>query len=85
MSAAGVRRAVIFPVALLLSGAAAAATAPAAETTAAELRDAAMAGHNMAYAWVSELTTRFGPRPAGSANEHAAADWAVAGLQALGF
>ncbi len=85
MSAAGVRRAVIFPVALLLSGAAAAATAPAAETTAAELRDAAMAGHNMAYAWVSELTTRFGPRPAGSANEHAAADWAVARLKALGF
>jgi len=85
MSAAGVRRAVIFPVALLLSGAAAAATAPATETTAAELRDAAMAGHNMAYAWVSELTTRFGPRPAGSANEHAAADWAVARLKALGF
>jgi carboxypeptidase Q len=85
MSAAGVRRAVIFPVALLLSGAAAAATAPAAETTAAELRDAAMAGHNMAYAWVSELITRFGPRPAGSANEHAAADWAVARLKALGF
>jgi len=50
---------------------AAAATDP--ETVAAQLRDAAMAGHDIAYSWVSELTTRFGPRPAGSANEQQAA------------
>ena len=50
-----------------------------------QLRDAATAGHDIAYAWVSELTTRFGPRPSGSANEQAAADWALARLKALGF
>jgi len=52
---------------------------------AAQLRDAAIAGHSSAYAWVSELTTRFGPRPAGSVSEHEAADWAAARLKALGF
>ena len=65
------------------SGVAAAADSP--ETVAAHLRDAALAGHDVAYTWVSELTTRFGPRPAGSVNEHAAADWAAARLKALGF
>lgn len=73
---------------LLTCAAAAAACAAAArapETVAAELRDAAMAGHNVAYSWVSELTTRFGPRPAGSANEQQAAEWAAARLKALGF
>ena len=44
-----------------------------------------MAGHDIAYSWVSELTTRFGPRPAGSANERQAAEWAAAQLKALGF
>src|SRR5262249_52365756 len=62
---------------------AAAATAP--ETVAAQLRDAAMAGHDVAWSWVSELTTRFGPRPAGSANEQQAAAWAATRLKALGF
>jgi acetylornithine deacetylase/succinyl-diaminopimelate desuccinylase-like protein len=62
-----------------------AATAPAPEIVAAQLRDAAMAGHDIAYSWVSELTTRFGPRPAGSANEQHAAEWAAARLKALGF
>jgi carboxypeptidase Q len=62
-----------------------AATAPAAEIVAAQLRDAAMAGHDIAYSWVSELTTRFGPRPAGSANEQQAAAWAATRLKALGF
>ena len=62
-------------------------TVPAvsAETVAAQLRDAALAGHDIGYTWVSELTTRFGPRPAGSANEHDAAEWAAARLKALGF
>jgi len=62
-----------------------AATAPAPETVAAQLRDAAMAGHDIAYSWVSELSTRFGPRPAGSTNEQQAAEWAAARLKALGF
>jgi hypothetical protein len=58
---------------------------PPPETVAVQLRDAAMAGHDIAYTWVSELTTRFGPRPAGSANEQAAAEWAAARLKDLGF
>src|SRR2546421_9953138 len=55
---------------------AAAAPAPAAapEAVAAQLRDAALTGHNIAYQWVSELTSRFGPRPAGSVNERQAAE-----------
>jgi carboxypeptidase Q len=64
-------------------GAAAAGTSP--EAIATQLRDAASAGRNVAYDWVSELTTRFGPRPAGSANERLAAEWAAARLKALGF
>jgi len=68
------------------AGTAPAATAPAApETVAAQLRDAALAGHDVAYAWVSELTSRFGPRPAGSVNERQAAEWAAARFKELGF
>ncbi|NZA28618.1 M28 family peptidase [Luteimonas sp. SJ-92] len=55
------------------------------EAIAAQLRDRALAGDGIAYDFVSELTTRFGPRPAGSSAEHAAADWAAARLRALGF
>jgi carboxypeptidase Q len=66
-----------------------AAPAPAAgespEAVATQLRDAALAGHTIAYAWVSELTTRFGPRPAGSLNEHQAAEWAATRFRELGF
>ena len=65
--------------------AAAAPVVPSAEEVAAQLRDAAMAGHDVAFSWVSELTSRFGPRPAGSTNEHDAAEWAAARLKALGF
>lgn len=61
------------------------AQTPASEVIAAQLRDAALAGHDVAYSWVSELTTRFGPRPAGSANEQQAAEWAAGRLKALGF
>jgi hypothetical protein len=65
------------------------ASAPSAphdsERIAAQLRDAAMAGHDLAYDWVSELTTRFGPRPAGSDSEQHAAEWAAARLKSLGF
>jgi Zn-dependent M28 family amino/carboxypeptidase len=55
-----------------------------AETIAATLRDKAL--HD-ATAWdfVSELSTRFGPRPAGSASELAAAQWSAKKLKALGF
>lgn len=67
------------------TAAAGAAPAPAPETIAAQLRDAALAGHDIAYTWVSELTTRFGPRPAGSVNEHEAAEWAAGRFKALGF
>lgn len=66
-------------------GARAASPTAAAEIVAAQLRDAALAGHDIAYAWVSELTSRFGPRPAGSVNEHQAAEWAAARLKELGF
>jgi len=62
-----------------------AASGPAPEVVAAQLRDAAIAGHDIAYSWVSELTIGFGPRPAGSANEQQAAAWAAARLKALGF
>jgi hypothetical protein len=55
------------------------------ENIAVQLRDKAMAGRNVAYSWVSELTTRVGPRPAGSTNEHLAAAWAADKLKALGF
>ena len=55
------------------------------EQIATQLRDEALAGQDLAWDWVSELTTRFGPRPAGSDNEHQAAEWAAARLKALGF
>jgi len=65
--------------------AAAAPAVPSPEEVAAQLRDAAMAGHDVAFSWVSELTSRFGPRPAGSTNERQAAEWAAARLKLLGF
>jgi carboxypeptidase Q len=68
-----------------LFGAAHAAAPATSEVIAVQLRDHALAGHTIAYPWVSELSTRFGPRPAGSDNEHQAAQWAVARLKALGF
>jgi len=60
-------------------------TGPSDEQVAAELRDTALAGQNMAWDWVSELATRFGPRPAGSDSERQAAEWAAGRLKALGF
>jgi carboxypeptidase Q len=73
--------------ALSAAAAAGAASAPdrQSESVATQLRDAALAGHDIAWAWVSELTTRFGPRPAGSSGEQRAAEWAAARLKALGF
>jgi Zn-dependent M28 family amino/carboxypeptidase len=70
-----------------LAGTAAAAAAPelSAESIAAALRDKALRGDSVAWDFVSELTTRFGPRPAGSAAELAAAQWSERKLKALGF
>lgn len=53
--------------------------------TAENLRDRAASGDNIALDFVRELTTRFGPRPAGSHNEQAAAAWAADRMKALGF
>jgi Zn-dependent M28 family amino/carboxypeptidase len=55
------------------------------EAIAGGLRDKAMRGEHVAWDFVSELTTRIGPRPAGSPAERAAADWSAKRLQALGF
>ena len=58
--------AVLAPVLVCLDASdARAAAGPTAEVVATQLRDAALAGHDIAYSWVSELTIRFGPRPAG--------------------
>jgi carboxypeptidase Q len=58
---------------------------PSDEQVAEQLRDAALGGESIAFDWVSELTTRFGPRPAGSDSEHQAAEWAAERLKTLGF
>lgn len=76
--------------ALFASLAALAVAAPAvaqdADTirTAEGLRDQAMEG-TIAWDLVEELTTRFGPRLAGTPAEHAAAAWGETKLKALGF
>jgi Zn-dependent M28 family amino/carboxypeptidase len=70
---------------LCTAATAGAAEAPSPETIAAALRDKAMQGDTVAWDFVSELTTRIGPRPAGSAAELAAAEWAARRLKALGF
>lgn len=55
------------------------------EQTAVTLRERALRGESPALDFVRDLTTEFGPRPAGSPNEKAAAEWAAARLKALGF
>jgi Zn-dependent M28 family amino/carboxypeptidase len=55
-----------------------------AEAIAATLRDQAL-HDEVAWNFASELSTRFGPRPAGSASELAAAQWSAKKLKALGF
>jgi len=54
------------------------------EDQAASLRDTALRS-NTAYDFLSELTTRFGPRPAGSDSEKRAAEWSAAKLTEMGF
>ena len=51
---------------------------------AAVIRDAAM-NENIALDYVTQLTTRFGPRPAGSKSEQDAAAWAAGYMRAQGF
>ncbi|QNA87032.1 M20/M25/M40 family metallo-hydrolase [Sphingomonas sp. So64.6b] len=55
------------------------------EKVAAALRDRAVAGGNVAMEVVSELTTRFGARPAGSVSERASAEWLAVRLRSFGF
>lgn len=57
-----------------------AATIAAAE----RVRDAALTD-TVAMDYVTQLTTRFGPRPAGSPSETAAAEWAAGYMRDLGF
>ncbi len=57
-----------------------AATIRAAE----RVRDAAL-NDTVALDYVTQLTTRFGPRPAGSASETAAAEWAAGYMREQGF
>ena len=73
--------------ALLLAGTVQAAPAPmpdALKSTAAALRDKALAGGSPAYAVVESLTTEVGQRLAGTPAARRATDWAVAKLTALG-
>lgn len=49
-----------------------------------QLRDKALEG-SIAYELVSDLTTRFGPRLAGSESERASAAWGAETFRALGF
>jgi len=52
--------------------------------TAEQIRDAALQD-NRALEFVTELTTRFGARPAGSASEQASAEWAAGWMRGRGF
>jgi carboxypeptidase Q len=63
----------------------AAAAPPAGPADAAGLRDAALAGDDVAWNIVEGLTTEIGPRLAGTEAEARARDWAVRKLKALGF
>ncbi|MBA3896465.1 MAG: M20/M25/M40 family metallo-hydrolase [Sphingomonadaceae bacterium] len=69
---------------LLILAAALSSLALAAPHDPAGLRDAAL-GDTLARDIVDGLTTEIGPRPAGTAIEARARDWAVARLKALGF
>ena len=62
----------------------AAAQTAATAATAVELRDQVLKT-NVALDYVTQITTRFGPRPAGSPSEQAAAAWAAEYLKGLGF
>lgn len=72
-------------VALFLASAGGAAAQDAQTIrTAEQIRDAALED-NAALEFVTEVTTRFGPRPAGSPAEQAAAEWAAGWMREHGF
>ena len=71
-------------VALALGAAPAVAQDAATIERAGQIRDAAMA-RNIALDYVTQLTTRFGARPAGSKAEQDASTWAAGYMRALGF
>jgi carboxypeptidase Q len=70
---------------LLVAAGTAQAASIGAETVAGQLRDTAVAGKHAGYDFTLRLTTLFGPRPAGSPAEQAAANWAADHLRKLGF
>ncbi|RVT39462.1 M20/M25/M40 family metallo-hydrolase [Sphingobium algorifonticola] len=72
------------PLALALSAMSLSTPAMAAPPDVAGLQEKAMADE-IAWDFVSDLTTEVGPRPAGTADEARGRDWAVARLKALGF
>lgn len=71
-------------VALALGAAPVMAQDAATIERAGQIRDAAMA-RNIALDYVTQLTTRFGARPAGSKAEQDASTWAAGYMRALGF
>ena len=90
LSVSSLALAAVFTLSAAPSDAAPRKKAPAAQRalpwieTAAQLRDRAMVG-TIAYSLVEDITTRFGPRPAGSDAERRAAEWGAQKLKALGF
>ncbi|MGZ9100561.1 MAG: M20/M25/M40 family metallo-hydrolase, partial [Brevundimonas sp.] len=70
--------------ALTLSAAPALAQDAATVQRAATIRDAAL-NENIALDYLTQLTTRFGPRPAGSKAEQDASAWAAEYMRAQGF
>lgn len=70
--------------ALTLAAAPALAQDAATIRAAEQVRDSAL-NDTVAMDYVTQLTTRFGPRPAGSASETAAAQWAARYMRELGF
>ncbi len=83
-----VRLSALAAVSVLSLGVAIAAPATAQDATvvqaAERVRDAAL-NDTVAMDYVTQLTTRFGARPAGSASETAAAEWAAGYMRELGF
>jgi carboxypeptidase Q len=73
----------VLSLAAALSGPAAAQDAAVIQA-AERVRDAAL-NDAVALDYVTQLTTRFGARPAGSASETAAAEWAAGYMRQLGF
>lgn len=82
-----IARRILIPVtcALLTLSASAFAAGNSSEAIAVSLRDKAMSADTVSFEFLSELTTRYGARPAGSPSEQAAAAWAAKKLTALGF